>query len=261
MGTENICTSETLILNGPNGNLNVIVQKPEIIIGKKYPCVILMHGLLKDSQVPILVDMAKALVKEGFITVRFDFDGCGKSEGDFEDMTIGKEIEDARAVYDYCKLMTYVSDISLLGHSQGAVIAGILAGDMGVNKVKSLILLSAAVIVEGQAKEGFVLGVKFDPENIPEYINIGEKKLGKAFLKEAQGLNIFMKMSEYTGPVCIIHGRMDQVVKYTYSEELQKMYKDCELYLLDNEDHGYTENPNLPVDIVVKFMDKNKVKV
>ena len=207
----------------------------------------------------MLVDISNVLVKDGFITVRFDFDGCGKSDGDFDEMTIPKEIEDAHAVYEYCNILSYISEISLLGHSMGGVVASLLAAEMG-SKIKSLILLSAAATIEEQAKEGKILGVQFDPENIPDYIEISDLKLGKDFIKTAQNLEMFLKASQYTGPVCIIHGRMDEVVKYSYSEEFQKIYSDRELYLLDNEDHVYSENHKIPIDIIEKFMEKNKVR-
>ena len=53
---------------------------------------------------------------------------------------------------------------------------------------------------------------------------------------------------------------MDEVVKYSYSEEFQKIYSDRELYLLDNEDHVYSENHKIPIDIIEKFMEKNNVR-
>lgn len=251
-----IHTSETFMIEGPNGKLNVIIQKPEIEIQKKYPAVILMHGLMSDSNVQLLVRMSDVLVLDGYITVRFDFDGCGKSDGDFVDMTVLKEVADAQTVYEYVRKLANVSDINLIGHSQGGVVASILAGQLGCEKIKSLTLLAAAASLEDEANEGITKGAHFDPNDIPEYITVDGKKIGKEYLDEAQNLNIYKRSAKYQGPVCIIHGRMDEVVKYSYSEEYQKIYKHCELFLLDNENHMFSENMDLPIDIVAKFLKK-----
>ena len=72
--------------------------------------------------------LAKGLADEGMASIRFDFDGHGKSEGRMQDMTIEKELADARAIWEYVKALPYVQGIGLLGHSQGGVIASMTAG-------------------------------------------------------------------------------------------------------------------------------------
>ena len=42
--------------------------------------------------------LARGLAKAGIASIRFDFDGHGRSEGRKQDMTIEKELADARAV-------------------------------------------------------------------------------------------------------------------------------------------------------------------
>ena len=251
-------TSETFLLEGPNGKLNVIIQKPEIEIQKKYHVVIIMHGLLSDSKTPLLVKISDSLVNNGFITVRFDFDGCGKSDGKFINMTVPKEIDDAKAVYEYTTHLNNISGISLLGHSQGGVVASMLAGLLGAEKVSSLLLLAPAASLEDEANEGTTKGTHFDPNDVPEFITVDDRQIGRDYLESAQTLSIYKRAARYQGPVCIIHGRRDEVVSYSYSEKYQKIYKNCELFLLDNEDHLFSENQDLPIDIVLKFLTKEK---
>ena len=94
----------------------------------KCPMVILMHGIFSSKNIVPIPAMAKALAKEGIASICFDFGGHWKSEGEMEYMTVGKEIEDALAMWEHAKSLPYVSKIGLLGHSQGGVVASMTAG-------------------------------------------------------------------------------------------------------------------------------------
>ena len=89
--------------------------------------------------------------------VRFDFSGCGKSQGRFEDMDVLREILDAIAILQYVRSLPYITDIYLLGHSQGGVIAGMLAG-LYPDIVKKLILLAPGSNIENRCSEGSLYG-------------------------------------------------------------------------------------------------------
>lgn len=68
------------------------------------------------------------LVEQGYAVLRLDFDGYGKSEGAQVTNTVPGMIQDAMAVWEYASALPYVHRIFLLGHSQGGVVAGMLAG-------------------------------------------------------------------------------------------------------------------------------------
>ena len=84
---------------------------------------ILMHGIFSSKNIVPIPSLARSLAKEGIASICFDFGGHWKSEGKMEHMTVGKEIEDALAIWEYVKSLPYVSKIGLLGHSQGGVVA------------------------------------------------------------------------------------------------------------------------------------------
>lgn len=50
-------------------------------------------------------------------------------------MTVANEIEDAKKVYEYARSLDFVSDIALLGHSQGGVVASMVAGELGAENI------------------------------------------------------------------------------------------------------------------------------
>lgn len=91
---------------------------------------ILMHGFRGDlgyDRTKILPVVARALNKVGIPTLRFDFAGCGKSDGNFRDMTVMSELLDGMKVIDYARKRLKAKRIYLVGHSQGGVVASMLA--------------------------------------------------------------------------------------------------------------------------------------
>ena len=116
---------------GPQGGISSslvlpIHFNPEV---DKCPIVVLMHGFLSKKELYPLPAIAEQLAKVGIASIRFDFNAHGKSEGEFVNMTLSKEIADAKAVIKYAKSLPFVTDIALLGHSQGGVVAGMVAGE------------------------------------------------------------------------------------------------------------------------------------
>ena len=94
------------------------------------PLVLMLHGFgaSMDASGGFFQDVSDRLTAAGFATLRLDFNGHGQSEGDFTEMTPFNEIEDAAALLRYAKSLDFVTDIHVLGHSQGGVVAGMLAG-------------------------------------------------------------------------------------------------------------------------------------
>lgn len=209
---------------------------------------------MRDKEFPLLVMIADQLEALGIASIRFDFNGRGQSQGNFEDSTVLTDLGDARKVYEYAASLNYAKTISLAGHSQGGLVASILAGELSFDKIRCLMLMAPAANVKDQAREGTTLGSKFDPKNLPDFIEVNNHKIGKAFLQTAQDLSIYGIAEQYYGPVCIIQGKSDKVVPEIYAERYQEVYRDSVLHLLNHEDHAFNYNPDLAVNIAVEFL-------
>ena len=172
-------------------------------------------------------------------------------------MTVLSEIVDAQKVFDYIRELQYVNKIALVGHSQGGVVASMLAGELGKEKVNCLGLLAPAAVLKEQAIQGNTLGVLFDPKEIPEYILVKEHKLGRNYLRTAQTLPIYETAGRYKGNVCIIQGKNDNIEPPLYSEKYMEVYEDYEFHLLEKEDHSFAVDPEKAVDIMVEFLKRN----
>ena len=57
---------------------------------------ILCHGFTANCNTELLTDIANDLQSDGIASLRFDFNGHGKSEGQFQDMTVLNEIQDLK---------------------------------------------------------------------------------------------------------------------------------------------------------------------
>ena len=249
--------TKNIQIDGSVGKLSAIVQKPALEPKQKCPMVMLLHGFSGNKNESLFIKIANELEKSGIASIRFDFNGHGESEGEFQNMTVLNEIEDAKKVYEYVSSLDYVKSVSVAGHSQGGVVTSMLSGELGKSKVKCAVLMAPAAVLREDAIRGNTMGVMYDPLNPPEYVELfdGRLKLGREYIKTAFNLPIFDVAEKYTGDVCLIHGTGDRVVPYSYSEYYHKLYKKSEIHILPGQDHGFgQDNQAQVVKIAVDFL-------
>ena len=248
---------EKIQLQGAVGKLSVLVQKPELRDGEKCPVVLLMHGFSGNKQEKrgMLKEIADKLEQNGVASIRFDFNGHGESEGLFQNMTVLNEIEDAKKVIEYAQAQSYTQSISVLGHSQGGVVASMVAGQLGTSVVKSAVLMAPAAVLREDALRGSTMGKQYNPADPPEFVELfGSLKLGREYILTAQSLPIYETATQYIGPVCVIHGTGDVVVPYTFGVCYNREYRNSELHLLPGENHGFTTDMQKAVNLAVGFL-------
>lgn len=249
-------SAESVMIDGSKGKLSAVIQKPELKAGEKCRMVMLLHGFTGDKMNRPLPDIADLLESRGVASIRFDFNGHGQSEGDFVNMTVLNEIEDAKKVYDYVKGLEYVDSVSVAGHSQGGVVTSMLAGELGAEKIHSIALLAPAAVLRDDALRGSFFGVTLDAGNPPESVDIWGHKLGREYILTAQTLQIYPTSEKFTGAVCLIHGTADRIVPYTYSEHYNRIYRNSELHLINGADHGFTGFEGVAAKIAADFLVK-----
>lgn len=223
----------------------------------KCPMVILMHGIFSSKNIVPIPALAKALAKEGIASICFDFGGHWKSEGQMQRMTVGKEIEDALAMWEYAKSLPYVNRIGLLGHSQGGVVASMTAGILSERgeSPAALVLIAPGSVVQDACRNGKFFGARFDPADPPEFVKcFGIMKLGREYILTTQELDIYGTASSYSGPVRIIHGSKDTIVPMSCSERFVEAYhQDTELIVVEGENHMITRKLKTVVSHAVSF--------
>lgn len=148
-----------LWLEGSKGKLYALLQYPdEVKKDVKYPLVIVCHGFGGQCESPLEDLLCKDIVKNGMAALRFDFNGHGKSEGLFQDMTVPYEIEDLKDVVKWAYSQPWVESVSLVGHSQGGVVVSMTAGELGYPEIKAEVLLAPAAVLRDDALRGNTMG-------------------------------------------------------------------------------------------------------
>lgn len=247
------------VIRGPQGKIATKVRLPEgFDTGKdSVEMVVLMHGIFSSKAYPPMPRIARELKRNGIATIAMDFGGHGKSQGKKKRMTIAKELEEAKAVYEYACRLPYVTKVSLLGHSQGGVIASMLAGELADegHAPEKLILLAPGAVIKEACQGGHFFGQRFDPKNPPEYIRcFGIYKLGREYLTTTQQLDIYGISARYQGPVCLIHGTKDRIVPLWCSRKYDGIYRNSQLHLIEGEAHTMHKKQNETCAIICDFL-------
>lgn len=252
---------ESIKLSTPNCNTPIKIQKPELQAGEKCPVVIICHGLTGHKDEAQLTSLADSLLAHGIASVRFDFNGHGESDTPFSQHTISKELDDLQAVFEYVRGLDWVdaSRIALSGHSQGGVVAGMKAGQLGADSIRCLALLAPAACIHTGAVNGNFFGrdvsnIDEMPDSIPFW---GGRFLGKAYLKDAVSLDIHGTTALYKGPSCIVQGDKDDPALIKDSEKYTEYMPLLEFYTVEGFDHCYTQDPGKALEPAVRFLVGN----
>ena len=91
------------ILNEYNEKLVGIETAPSIE-KEKYPTVILVHGFgVTKEESGMFDNIAKNLSEAEILVFRFDFSGCGESEGDYSETSLSKLKSDLSKILEFVK--------------------------------------------------------------------------------------------------------------------------------------------------------------
>jgi len=215
-----------------------ILHLPKV---EKPPVAIICHGFQVTKTRRRIVELARALQKVGILAFRFDFEGCGDSEGDPRELSVAKEVSDLHSAY---KTLLKEGDvdgnrIALIGESLGGVVVSLFAGESGVS-VRTLVLLAPAF----NQKELFKIWYsKEEIKKIKEkgVLVKGEKEIGKKYFLENANKDYSFVLSKFKFPILIIHGKKDEDVPLYYSQKLAERFRNITLKVLPKANHKFED--------------------
>lgn len=236
-----------------------------------WPIVILNHGYIEPSSYqtngPEYDQFISSLARAGFVVIKPDYRGHGRSEGQPE----GGHFSPAYT-YDLLNLIASIKQtpgvnggrIGLLGHSMGAHVA--LRAAVSTKDIKALAVMSGVV---GSMDDIFyrwphspapldqprpiVQGKRL--ELIKKY---GEPKDNPTFWSSVSAINF---VNQFIGSVQIHHSTNDSMVPLLFSEHLESALKNAnksvELYSYPGNDHQLTASRALVLRHLINFFKVN----
>jgi pimeloyl-ACP methyl ester carboxylesterase len=261
--------------------LSGIVQIPDDLPpGERRPAFLVLHGFGGNKGGHGQIAIAEQLAKWGYITMRFDFRGCGESEGEHGRILCLDQVADTSNALTYMASRPEVDPqrVALVGSSFGAAVAiytggadqrvaaVISSGGWGDGERKFRRQHATAeawarftkMLEEGRGyreRTGKSLMVaRFDIVPIPERLraNMSAGSIMQFPAETAQSMYDFRadEMVERISPrpLLLLHSASDSVTPTHESIELFKRAKQpAELYLLSDVDHFMfnQENPRV----------------
>ena len=228
--------------------------------GENLPVAIVCHGFMAFQDT--VRHYAKALARMGYCAYCFDFCGGsvvkGKSDGATTQMSVLTEVTDLEAVIAYVRSLPYTGqELLLMGCSQGGFVSALVAA-RHLGLAAKLVLFYPALCIPDDARAGKMMFAKFDPQNLPERIDCGPMKLGRCYPADVMDMDPFREIQGYDGPVLIVHGSEDKIVRLDYSQRAQKVYTNAELRVIQGGAHGFSKKHDaIALEYLRQFVGRN----
>jgi alpha/beta superfamily hydrolase len=134
--------SEHIVIPGPGGDIQALVETPELHDPRHFAVVCHPHPLFGGTlDNKVVYTLARAFEELGAPAIRFNFRGVGASTGEYDE-GVG-ETEDALAVIEYGRVRWPNAELWLAGFSFGGAVA-ICAARLA--QAKRLVAVSPAVM-------------------------------------------------------------------------------------------------------------------
>lgn len=211
--------------------------------GEQLPVAIVCHGFMAFQDT--VRHYTKELARMGYCAYCFDFCGGsvvkGKSDGATTDMSVLTEVRDLEAVIAHVQSLPYTGqELLLMGCSQGGFVSA-LAAAKHPEWVWKLVLFYPALCIPDDARAGKMMFARFDPQNIPERIDCGPMKLGRCYPADVMDMDPFAEIQGYGGPVLIVHGTQDSIVRPEYAQRAGNSYVCAEVRMIQGGAHGFSK--------------------
>lgn len=218
-----------------------ILTLPKLV--RKVSAVILVHGFGKTKSERKFVELARKLTENGIASFRFDFSGCGDSEGKFEEMSITKEVEELNATYRRL-IREKVIDrnrIGIFAHSLGTVIAALFQQKYG--GIKYFVLCAPAFNQKRLIKKWYT-GAQIKEWKKKGYLDTLKFRVGLGYLDEARDYTELLTQIKI--PTFILHGEKDEEIPAEMAKETFKRLKikEKKVAIIPEGDHHFESYPS-----------------
>lgn len=199
------------ILAGESQQISALHRRyeSETVLNHEDLLVIMAHGFPghKTGNNDLFGDLEFLLAEKGYNTLRFDFRGCGESDGKEERFCLSSAVEDFRNVLQWAKGQKYKRFI-YIGEGLGATLS-VLSTDLDV---MIMILLWPILDTEEFYAKNFAGRELNDDARERGYIEHEGHKYGLDFLRELKTARLASKLKDCYMPTLILHGARDEAI-------------------------------------------------
>lgn len=181
--------------------------------------IIMSHGFPghKAAHDDLYGGIEEFLTRKKYHSLRFDFRGCGESDGKEENFTIANAKEDFQTILHWAKSHKYERFI-YIGEGLGATIS-ILKNDLDV---AAFILFWPVLDTDFYRKNAFGISFIEEKELDKGYVEHDSKRLGIPFLKELRTMKALPSIQDVRQPTLIMHGAKDVDIPISQLEIARK---------------------------------------
>ena len=208
------------------------------------PTLIFLPGYMSDMEGTKALALDGWAAAEGRAMLRFDYSGCGASEGEFEAQTLAGWRDDVLAMID----RVAQGPVVLVGSSMGGWLM-LLAALARPERVAGLVGIAAApdftswgftdeqkltILREGRLVEP-------SPYGEQPYVT------SRAFWESGEALRVMHAELDIGCPVRLLHGEADADVPWTWSLEILRRVRsaDVQMVLVKDGDHRLSREPDI----------------
>lgn len=233
---------EYFVRDSFGNNLEVLQELPDK--GDVFPTVVMVSGFGADlHEYGLFDEISTLLVKNGFQTIRFCFEGTGKSDGEFVTMTMLKQAQQLKDILNECVLKDRFADKSRIGlYAQSFGTATTVAA-LPLPMIRTFMFSSATADPQDSLGRLFRRQRGYNPEGISKRERSDNKiiKIGPEFWQDLRRHNLIGLIRKLSQPILFVHGTKDKKVKaresllYFDAVKSRKKFQVIEL-----ADHAFT---------------------
>jgi dipeptidyl aminopeptidase/acylaminoacyl peptidase len=216
--------------------------------GGPHPAVLMLHGFTGQRMEPhrLFVLFSRLLAENGIASLRFDFRGSGESEGTFDEMTVGRELEDVVHAHAFLKARAEIdsSRLGLLGLSMGGMVAALSVANPRLEfgalalwapahpsvwlsgiPARGPLDASTVMAIFGEAQRAGLLPPGIAVLEDQGAIDQGGNPVSPEFFADLSRYEPFETVKAHRGPALVVHGTADPTVPFrvgeTYARQLE----------------------------------------
>ncbi|MEO1243205.1 MAG: bifunctional alpha/beta hydrolase/OsmC family protein [Pseudomonadota bacterium] len=181
-------------------------------------------------------EIARALRREGFAVLRFDFTGLGGSEGDFANTNFSSNVDDLVSAADYLRDEFEAPSI-VIGHSLGGAAAIVAAGR--IPEAKGVAVIGAPAEADHVAMQIGEQREEIEQSGSATVQLAGRPfKIKKQFLDDLSNQNVLACAGNLKKPLLVMHAPLDETVGIDNATRIFVAAKHPKSFVsLDTADH------------------------